>query len=613
MELRTGQLIHPCDDSLLSVATNFIDFGSGDSSMAINLSGDTSVVDAAERSLLQELAFPGDLETVGKRLRRFEWEDEALRELPAMFRVLSERGLVRKLGEHIIYARNSVAEDAHTTGPGLSCLAVPTKDRPECLTRSLSAWRDAFAGTEIETPDFLIADDSIGQTQNIRCTVEKLFHEVGGKPPSKVYLLNRDSRERLSVELSRNCGRAAGFALGLDGTAGSDAGNFGSVRNFILLSLAGRTLAMADDDIIPDFRVHPACEAGIALSSKPDSTVIRSFRDIHEAGSWNVPDTAETLSQYGNLLGRPLRSILDDIEEIDLGTANSRLIGTAFSNGSRVAALCFGSWGDSGMSSNRYLLSLREMVDHGGSKDFSNEFHTRGMTGRTIFRAPFRTTIGGRNFMGGHIALDARSILPPFSPSGRNEDGLWGHCLNLLHPEACVAYPNQAISHDPPGTRTTSREDAVKCDLWLNELLQVLISLLHSRFESDTSAYKAVGSRLQTLSTGPRINFRRALAESTVRLISTRIGKLEQALDEYGGRPAAWASDVETAISRLVEKLEEPRFWMPREFSHLDEDRAENALADYCGNFGELLAAWPEIFDTAARIGPELLAGARLR
>jgi hypothetical protein len=96
-------------------------------------------------------------------------------------------------------------------------------------------------------------------------------------------------------------------------------------------------------------------------------------------------------------------------------------------------------------------------------------------------------------------------------------------------------------------------------------------------------------------------------------LISTRIGKLEQALDEYGGRPAAWASDVETARSRLVEKLEEPRFWMPREFSHLDGNRAEDALADYCGNFGELLATWPETFETAARIGPELLAGARLR
>ncbi len=230
-----------------------------------------------------------------------------------------------------------------------------------------------------------------------------------------------------------------------------------------------------------------------------------------------------------------------------------------------------------------------------------------------VFRSPLCSTLGGKLFMGGHIALDARSLLPPFSPSGRDEDGLWGFCLGILHQDCRVAYPEQAVLHKPPDARASTREDALRWDHCLNETLRVVLGLLASRHENGEGAYASLGGRLRAVASGSRQEFRRVLAESSARSIAARIGILERTLAEYGSEPAAWASDMEAAITGLTMRLQEPRFWLPRELEAIEPEKAETILADYLVRFGELLEAWPGMFKAAMRLGPDLLEQARLR
>ena len=53
--------------------------------------------------------------------------------------------------------------------------------------------------------------------------------------------------------------------------------------------------------------------------------------------------------------------------------------------------------------------------------------------------------------------------------------------------------------------------------------------------------------------------------------------------------------------------------WLPRELEALDPVEAEAILADYLVRFGELLEAWPGMFNVATKIGPDFLERAKVR
>jgi len=52
---------------------------------------------------------------------------------------------------------------------------------------------------------------------------------------------------------------------------------------------------------------------------------------------------------------------------------------------------------------------------------------------------------------------------------------------------------------------------------------------------------------------------------------------------------------------------------LPRELEALDPVEAETILDGYLVRFGELLEAWPGMFNAAMRIGPDFLERARVR
>ena len=614
--LRTAVNLIPDPEALVAVPLGYLAIGSGDGVAAIGHDGSATILDTAEVSVLQALARPCGPEVLTQRLLEQGWHHADLGQASRITERLAARGLVYRLGKLVEASRAGQLPDSAgcQQGPGLGLLAIPTMDRPGTLERALDAWKavlDAGNGTSsVETgfPSILVSDDSVNEVPLAKAVVESFASSYSGS----TLFLDRAARIALTDALVPTGGRAAAFALGLEGGP-AGLGRYGAARNMILLASAGRAVALADDDMLPDFRVHPDASSGLALSSEPDPTIIRPYADRHGLEYWLALAEGPVESPHRLLLGRTTRELLLESRQIDLRNADAALLESALGTESRIAALCFGTWGDSGIPANHYLLALRGLVDSKAPEVYEGGNYEAAICGRMVFRSTLRTTLGGKVFMGGHIALDARSLLPPFGPCGKGEDGLWGFSLGILHQELMIAYPASAMLHVPPNTRSSSREEALRWDLWLNETLRVALGLLASRHENGEAAYTSLGGRLKAIASGPLPAFRSALAEASARSIVARIGLLERALDQYGGAPAAWAADVESAIASLVARLDEPRFWLPREFETLEPLEAEATLAGYLVRFGELLQAWPDMFESASRLGPELLERAKVR
>jgi len=606
-QTRTGLL--PGPDALVAAPLAFFECGLGESVGALDREGGALLFEEAETSVLQALRRPCVQKELAQRLLEQGWDQDNLGQAKRIIERLVSRGYLNQLDRLVESVRIGSTTDltSRVEGPGLGLLAIPTRDRFRTLDRSLRAWGAALT-RESSLPDILVADDSGNEASLSNEVVEAFSATYSG---STCYL-DRSARVALMEALESPCGRAAAFALGLEGGP-DNLGRYGAARNFILLASAGRAVAMADDDMLPEFRLHPIASGGLALSSEPDPTMLRPFGDIDALENWVSPSQSTIEEPHRLLLGRSSREILLEAGLLDLGRADTTLLDSALAGDDRVAALCFGTWGDSGIPANRYLLGLRNLVDPGLPDIYETGNYQSALEGRMVFRSPLRSTVGGKVFMGGHIALDARSLLPPFSPGGRDEDGLWGFCLGILHPDCRVAYPAQAAFHKPPESRVSKREDALRWDHCLNDTLRVVLGLLASRHEHGEVAYTSLGGRLRAVASGPRPEFRRVLAESSARSIAARIGILERALAEYGGEPEVWAADVEAALGSLAARLEEPRFWLPREIEKLEPSEAETILADYLVRFGELLQAWPEMFKAAMKIGPEILESARIR
>jgi hypothetical protein len=468
----------------------------------------------------------------------------------------------------------------------LSTFAWPTRDRPGLLKRGLEAWRDALVEGGSEPLELVVADDSARDAAANAAAAA----EIASSSPGSLLLLDADFTVRLNQALAKELGsdatEALALALGLDPGSERAAGRYGAARNRILLSLAGRAFAMSDDDVLPEFRLDSNATDDVFESETLDPTTIRAYAEESDVEGFSSRIEPFPREIYGKLLG-----------------ASYAAEGNGLKRG--VGALCFGSWGDSGLPASRYLLSGRAAVDESAYED--EVAYEAAMTSRLAYRASSATSLGGTFYMGMHTALDARSMLPLFAPVGRGEDGLWGAMMHFLHPNLVIAYPSLAVHHAPSEARSSDREAALDFSFRLNDLLLYLMLEAGARPGATEAPYAFLGSDLEELSRRPQSAFCRASSEVRARAADSRIEILDAVIAAYDGEPDFWARDVKEARARAERELDREDFVLPDDF-----EGDVSALQEYIGGMGRLISTWPEIFEAAAKLSPELLLTARV-
>jgi hypothetical protein len=486
----------------------------------------------------------------------------------------------------------------------IAVIGIPTADRPRLLHRALQSYlhnTDAH-GRE---PVIVIVDDSrLTHSQTLNQNV------VRSLDPSRRRLVYVDRRAR--VQLARRLARDSGvdpahlqFALL---PSGRHPITTGAARNTLLLLTAGSLSLQVDDDTVAGVAPFSA-EGGLTLSLT-SSTRAYAYRFDHwDALKRTVREDEDILAAHERLLGRRLGRCLEDpsFTSVRMDDLGGSFVRAALLKDDRVRTTSLGTVGDPGLGSMGGLLVALDARER--AELLRNEgIYRAAVMGRRLLRAaPVHLITQSASCFGVNLGLDGTGLLPPFMPLWRSEDSVFGTLLRLA--DAHVGLLPQAILHEPaPRDRSNPlgrpRRTAHQVNSHIVRLLRSMGSLASGGIEM---TLRTAGAYLYELGGD---------AETFENLVSRQV-RIEAAMDlqqaearlrergttrTYRQHLAAIARDAAAAATTRHTRVTE-----------LDgrSKRPLHDLRKLARSFGQLTAAWPDIFAAARSIAPDMIPVSR--
>ncbi len=555
----------------------------------------TSVVlDAADAELLRGAWPYRPLEVHARALaRRANVDaDEAERRL----RRLAERGLLHGLGAARAGLEASASAEPEAPLPRIASLSVVTRDRTALLSRLLADHRRVAAahGRAVEQ---VICDDSA--RVEVRAQHRALPGvRYAGLEEKQAYL------DRLAARVPDVPRALLAFAMGLEGRVLSGS-SVGANHTVGILDAAGTCVLSVDDDTTARTALAPPA-TGLAVTGAHDATVFRFHADRDAAIAAAAWGDVDPLALHETMLGHAVGALVAARagQPLDLDGASAALVRRLARGQVRVTSL--GVVGDSGMGSPGYYLLLGEPSRASLFADYALHRRTRAVT-RMVQRA---TVSAGTFLMAPSVGLDARTLLPPFFPYGRNQDGAYAVALRTLLPDAYLGHLPAAVEH-LPGEARRFGEDADRAAMGTALLADVLIHALelapsgHGLYVD--GRFHQVGAHLARLGGLPPRELTELLTVERAGRVAGQVGRLQAAADAPPeGAPEAWLADVERAIEHLRAVATEAERVLP--VGWVKELGAEGAAAragEVLRLHGRLLEAWPRVFEAAKQLRSE--------
>lgn len=492
--------------------------------------------------------------------------------------------------------------------PALTTLGIPTNGRPASLAACVKSHVEA-ARAQGRTLTCVVADSASGEVaEATRAALAALG--MG----SALRRIGIAEREAFASQLAKRAGvdpEIVRFALLGDARIGFDSG---ANRNALLLDQAGSAFVMGDDDVraraapapslTESFAHAPAGSRqheGFALASADPSELW--FADAGEAlvaaERWRAIDP---LALHATLLGRDVaRMAVNAGDFADHRHAGAALYRKLARRGGRIVTTQLGGAGDHGMGGSFGLLLLggasRERLLASEAR-FLDAFARR----RAVRCAPRLTASEGSACMAMSLGVDARELVPPFAPAGRDSDGLFGATLRACLPDAFSGFLPWAIEHTPAEARSTSFELEQRSAgrAGVNELLRMALAAAFDPRDTTTEANLVrAGLTLQNLVKRPR-DADRFFREQTMRGLARRLAHIERTLAEHARKPAAWALALDGFAAALRQTITSPFSHLPSELSSApDPETARTLFFEHVGRVGKLFEAWPALFQAA--------------
>jgi hypothetical protein len=538
-----------------------------------------------------------------KRLLAAGWEDDGSGLISSAYQELIARGLMVPKSPFLTSLLKKGREPE--APPPVTSLVVTTRDRVPQLQRCLGGFieNNQKHGRNV---DYLVIDDSRNQNQTVR--IEGVLSPFVSTR-AKVYYAGMEEKVGFMHELVR-AGSAEGLpedivAFCLLGDEGFEH-TFGANRNALLLATAGELIVMTDDDTVYKTAVLGIIEKNLELTSI-DPTVLRFYTDRRESLATVRAADVDIVSCHEKLLGRSITgcesSLGPDCTFImdRLGPDSTHLLGRM---PTVVSATMSGVWGDSGLGSPNAVLELL-----GESRNLtmrSKAEYVRATNCREVFRGVSRYTISdGALFMATNAGLDNRTLLPPFIPAGRNEDGIFALTLRACAEHALIGHLPFAIHHAPDEARQFPPGAFLDTAPRIADIIAALMRSFipspgHRSMAENLSAMGKLFVDLGTLETD---DFEEQIKSIWLATASRYIGFLEYLLDLHHGQPDFWAKDVLTLIENFKDFIVHRSPAVPRELAGIQStEQAKESCKRLVRKFGELLRWWPVIYGAAKQL-----------
>lgn len=385
----------------------------------------------------------------------------------------------------------------------------------------------------------------------------------------------------------------------------------GANRNTLLLHTLGDLVLSCDDDSVCCLGDLRHGDQSIRIMPFGNASMDVHFVPSRRAAVNGVPGAdRDLMTAHEELLGRTLDELIPRNSQGAAEAATPAGAGAAPGDG-RVGVTLSGGLGDPGVPNLTGFVFSRGQVrkrflEHWGSILTPNSLSI-------ISGVPF-PVISRQSciMMTAATGLDNRLFLPPFLPSGRGEDSLYGPATRKVFPDLYTGFVPVAVLH---ARQTTSMCEPVCAPPRLSELLMFILETCPDQGGPTVQdRLKRVGTHLVECGTACLADFRDYLKRIAIRRISALTEMGERLLREFHSEPEFWALEIRQAMTRLQQQLSEADLGMPADLPGGACDSQYTVLQQFIRSLGELLGAWPDIVaatlslrSTGYRIGRELL------
>lgn len=515
-------------------------------------------------------------------------------------RELAKCGLLKQ-DSHIRARLRGNGDIAETTPDLVPIIAIPTRNRPSSLRRLLNS----IVEKGESTTSIIVAEDSIyGEDGG---ATRALVDAVAREHSVDAVCVDRVEREEFASRLAQDIGvdhEIVRFGLLGDVTLGR---TYGATRNTLQLLCAGGASIQPDDDMVWDvFQSKDPTrnrQSEVCVVSGSVASDFEFFLTRLECMSSLIPVQHRLTDLHSRLLGKYVSEYLPPTTEI--GFVTDDLYRRATLANARVAVTSIGVAGASGMEDSAYRLFLT------GESHKRLVFTLDGFEDKLktdyLVRAPRKWTMSdGASLMAAGTGFDLRDVLPPFPPMFRNEEGVFSAALRFCSPELLQGLIPYCVMHDPPEVRQSHHLQSTP---WrTNDLLSLIIARGGSwpTVTPCEAAYHKLSAFLADLAAPDRPHLAELVHEIIRESVAQLVMLIYRRLDEEGGAPDYWASQLIRYKDALLVAAEDPLYYLPGDLPGDAADRLEHFRV-FVGRYASLVGCWPYLFSSAKR----QLAGAR--
>jgi hypothetical protein len=551
-----------------------------------------AVVDEEELQVLRSLSLFADLDSHLESLRKLGWDPSGSGRIGEILRSLRSKGLILDSEEFLSRIRK---------GPGagrpspLERIAIPHGGNRAYLDRLLTGL-GRLSGRIGRTLRIIICDDR-------RDGTKPLFPEAPAGYSGDLLIRTIDRRERagwadtLARELGSSAADARVIRFGLTGD-GFPGPAIGASRNTLLLLNSGARFLFHDDDTLPRARATYTDSPGLSFSYLRDPTWTRYFPD---GGFLETMDAAEILDPIGmhdRFLGAPLSAVARSVDLVPrLAMCSRSLVFDLVKEPGRVVLTQPGILGDCGQSSPNPFLFAAEDLSHKLYGD--PETYVSLRLSRWVLRgvSDYTVTVGPW-LMATSLGVDNTSVLPPFPPVYRNEDGVWGELVKLCVPGSVRLHLPMAGYH-LPDTRKFESGDMGRFRIRVSDVVSAFLDQFRPAVDrSGPQLLRDLGRYFQELGALDFEEFHRFASDALMVRIHKYLNQV-QALTYRGSscKPDWWLSDVRNLLAGVEDSVCGWEHLVPEEFSAAGPGGPENGMREYFRLFGRFLGLWPDLVE----------------